>query len=235
MTQTVFSAVIALATLFYNAMQALLTILLTHTQTWRQKRHKLLSYRWFWRGTAVVVLATGALILFPARLNTETGESDEDDSFEHNHKKTEIGASGESAEVALVKRTIKESQITEFLKIYRAPAHFDHSLLKRYWLPGSEAFEDVQICLKHLRTERWHYGIGSSLLVFEFRSVNIFGDHAEVGTREHWNLPMVHADGSPVHERNSDQGPYEVDYSLTKVKGRWLVTSTTTPYAHKEP
>lgn len=256
MTQQIFSTAINLATMFYNAMQALFTVLLANTQSWKQKRYKLLGYRWFLRATSALLIVLFVLALTPTSIDVENpsrpsgpktdfGISTPRDTTKPPGRlaKKERGRSqaarsrsekdSEEINKAAAKRAVKDSQIVEFLKMYRDPDNLDLHDMTKYWLPGSNALNDIDICLRHLRTERWHYGVGSKLDRFEFRYVRIFGDHAEVGTTEHWFLPMVHADGSLVEERNPDQGPYELDYGLTKINGQWLVATTTTPYVHK--
>ena len=257
MTQTVFSTAINVATMFYNAMQALFTVLLTHAKSWKQRRYKLLGYRWFWLGTITLFVALCMLTLIPTPINvggsslrggsnTDAGPitppPDGDKQAAPVAKKEsgrrraphQSGKNIQEIDKAAAKRAVKNSQVVEFFKIYRDPENLNPHDLAKYWLPGSDALQDIGICLRHLRTEGWHYGVGSKLDRFEFRYVRLFGDHAEVGTTEHWFLPMVHVDGSPVEERNPDQGPYEVDYGLTKLNGRWLVATTTTPYVHKQ-
>lgn len=244
--------------MFYSALQTLLTIVLTNAQSWKQKRSRLIGYRWFWRGTGALVVALCMLVWMPTPVQTPPLLSRPVKPADHGvftaipstagrdkrnfEKKASRGRAGpqqrarntDEVEKAAAKRAVKKSQNVEFFEFYRDPDHVDRHELREYWLPGSEALQDIMICLNHLRVMGWHYGIGSKLIRFEFRYVKIYGDHAEVGTTEHWLLPMCHSDGSPVEERNADQGPYTVDYGLTKVKGQWLVATTTTPYAHKQ-
>src|SRR5262249_45558955 len=135
--------------------------------------------------------------------------------------------------LSYLKAFVKESQIWETLTLYSAPWNCDANDLERYWLPGSKAYVDVGESVSRLNERGSHYGFGAHLLNFEFRYVTLSRDglSASVGTREHWWLPVYTNDERPVSARNPDQGPYEIDYLLVKVNGRWYLKSTSTPYS----
>jgi hypothetical protein len=142
---------------------------------------------------------------------------------------------GAPASAAEIKQLVKDSQIDETLVIYGDPENFDPAILTKYWLPEENrgrAIKDVKASIGRLRRRGLHYGSGSRLLLFEFRYVRIFGKYAEVGTREHWILPLCRKDGSLA--RANDFGPYDVDYTLEMKSGKWLLVTTTTPYAEGE-
>jgi DNA-binding winged helix-turn-helix (wHTH) protein len=137
---------------------------------------------------------------------------------------------------AEVMRVVKESQMLETLKIYTHPESFDHSQLDKYWLSaeqGGKAIAQIEAAVKHLRDKGWRYSDDSRLDIFDFRYVRIFSprDYAEVGTSERWYVPTVRADGSRVENRNVYLGVYDVDYTLRKVGGHWLLEGDSTPRA----
>lgn len=135
-----------------------------------------------------------------------------------------------------VKKLVKESQVWEMLSLYVEPWVCDANDL-RYWAPGSKALFEVVESVSRLNERDVHYGFGAKLLDFEFRYIRIARDglSAEVGTREHWWLPVVKRDGTRVASRNPDQGPYEIEYLLVKLDGRWYLKSTSTPYTGWKP
>src|SRR6185312_17463268 len=120
---------------------------------------------------------------------------------------------------------------------YRAPWNCDVRDIERYWERNSKAFNDVLESASRLNERGWHYGFGARLLDFEFRYVRLSRDglSAEIGTRKHWWLPVYTSDESPVTTRNPDQGPYEIDYQLTKNNGQWYLKSENTPYSQWKP
>jgi hypothetical protein len=136
-----------------------------------------------------------------------------------------------------LKAFVKQTQMWEMLTLYPAPWNCDARDIKRYWLVGSKAFLDVGESVSRLNERGWHYGYDSRLLDFQFRYVRISPDGASatVGTREHWWLPLYTQDEKIASKRNPDQGPYEIDYLLTKVNGYWYLKSTTTPYLQWKP
>jgi predicted DNA-binding transcriptional regulator AlpA len=136
-----------------------------------------------------------------------------------------------------IKTFVKNAQVWEMLTLYPQPWTCDANIVKSYFDPASQAFNDVLLSVSRLNERNWHYGFGARLLDFEFRYVRLSEDGltAEVGTREHWWLPIATRDGTVVTGRNADQGPYEVDYLLIKKDGRWFLRSTTTPYAKWQP
>ncbi len=136
-----------------------------------------------------------------------------------------------------LKKTVKDAQIWEALTLYAAPWTCDAHDLERYWEPGSKAFIDVGESASRLNERGWHYGSGARLLDFEFRYVRLSQDglSAEVGTREHWFLPLYTRDEKSLSIRNPDQGPYEIDYLLTKIGDRWYLRSENTPYSQWKP
>jgi len=136
-----------------------------------------------------------------------------------------------------LKMLVKRAQIWEMLTLYTAPWKCDAHDLERYWQPGSKAFLNVGESASRLNERGWHYGYDAKLLNFEFRYVRFTRDglSAEVGTREHWSLPIYASDGTLVPNRNPDQGPYELDYRLVKVNERWYLNASNTPYAQWRP
>jgi hypothetical protein len=140
-------------------------------------------------------------------------------------------------EISGLKALVKESQIWEMLTLYSAPWNCDAKDLGRYWLPGSKAYFDVGKSVSRLNERGTHYGFDAKLLNFEFRYVKISRDglSANIGTVEHWWLPVYARDETLITSRNPDQGPYEIDYLLVKVNNHWYLKSTTTPYTQWMP
>jgi hypothetical protein len=141
-------------------------------------------------------------------------------------------------EIAIhLKTLVKETQIWEMLTLYPSPSNCDARDIQRLWLVGSKAFNDVGESVARLNERGLHYGYDSRLLDFQFRYVRIApdGTSATVGTREHWWLPLYTRDEKLSPNRNPDQGPYEIEYLLTKVNGFWYVKSTSTPYMQWRP
>ena len=139
--------------------------------------------------------------------------------------------------IAEAKLVVKQSQIWEMLSLYAAPWNCDANDLPRYWEAGSKAFVDVGESVSRLNERGWHYGYGSRLLDFEFLSAKVSQDgrSAEIETREHWLLPLYTREGQLVTSRNPDQGPYEINYLLTRLENRWYIKSTSTPYVAWKP
>jgi|ERR1051326_4288438 hypothetical protein len=139
--------------------------------------------------------------------------------------------------IAEAKLVVKQSQIWEMLSLYAAPWNCDANDLPRYWEVGSKAFVDVGESVSRLNERGWHYGYGSRLLDFEFLSAKVSQDgrSAEIETREHWLLPLYTREGQLVASRNPDQGPYEINYLLTRLENRWYIKSTSTPYVAWKP
>src|SRR2546429_5850585 len=131
-----------------------------------------------------------------------------------------------------LKSFLEESQSFE-LTIYANPRDFNRTKLNNYWVPieqGGQAAEDIENAVQRLLARGWYYGKESKFESFEFESVVISGDKAEVKTRERWYLPIYHdKDGSPVTERKAEQS-WEATYFLQKVNGKWLIKDTTLPY-----
>jgi len=136
-----------------------------------------------------------------------------------------------------LKQLIQKTQVWETLTLYAEPWKCDAHDLEQYWETGSRAFADVVESVSRLNERGWHYGHGARLLNFEFRYIRISKDRlsAEIGTIEHWWLPLYTANETVVAFRNPDKGPYEIDYLLIKAKGRWYLRSTTTPYPQWKP
>lgn len=142
------------------------------------------------------------------------------------------------ADVAEVKNVVRESQIYETLMLYGNPSIFDREQIKKYWLPadmGGKEISEVESAINRLRIKGQYYGKESKLERFDFTYVRIFspGTTAEVGTIERWYLPL-YQNGSIVPNRNVYFGPYQVDYSLRKADGIWLIEKTTTPRPEKK-
>jgi hypothetical protein len=213
---------LALGSLLAGATQVFLILKFIKPQSWREARNRLRGLQYFWRAALSFAVVIVVLLL----LAVITG-------FLCDQSARQRDQATDTIDLAAAERALKESQVHEFLEMYRDPKKANEADLQRYWLLGSEALSDVKTCLSRLLKSGEHYGAGSRLLTFEFRYGLLFGDRAEIGTREHWLLFLVHSDGSAVRERNVDLGPYELEYTLRKVKGVWLVESTTTPYIHK--
>lgn len=135
-----------------------------------------------------------------------------------------------------LKTLVKQSQIFEMLTLDAAPWDCDVQNL-RFWELGSKALFDTVEGASRFTERGIHYGPDARLLDFEFRYVWISPDglSAEVGTREHWWLPLYKRDGTPVSSPNPDQGPYEIVYFLDKIKNHWYLKSTSTPYMPWKP
>lgn len=58
-------------------------------------------------------------------------------------------------------------------------------------------------------------------------------DYAEAGTSERWYLPMRRTDESQVQDKNVYYGVYDIDYSLRKINGAWLIDEASTPRSQK--
>ncbi len=139
---------------------------------------------------------------------------------------------------AEIKRVVKESQVFEFLTLEIDPASADEKLLAKYWVPaeqGGKEIQSVKTSIKKLMNKGWHYGQESRVELFEFRYVRIFSpkDYAEAGTPERWYLPMHRTDGSRIEDRNVYYGVYDIDYSLRKINGAWLIEEASTPRSGK--
>ncbi|HET9282332.1 MAG TPA: helix-turn-helix domain-containing protein [Candidatus Angelobacter sp.] len=162
--------------------------------------------------------------------------ADQNSSGSAIHKATKPDELDES-EISGIKALVKESQIWEMLTLYSAPWNCDAKDIERYWLPGSKAYLDVGKSVSRLNERGTHYGFDAKLLNFEFRYVKISRDglSANIGTVEHWWLPVYTRDETLVTSRNPDQGPYEIDYLLIKVNDHWYLKSTTTPYTQWTP
>ncbi|HUY90658.1 MAG TPA: hypothetical protein VMV10_18115 [Pirellulales bacterium] len=143
------------------------------------------------------------------------------------------------ADDAAVKRAVRESQIIEATRIYADPESFDPGLLSVHWVApelGGRATENIEASVARLMTRGWRYGHESRPEIFEFRRVALFGagdepDYAEVHTREKWFLPVYDKSGDLIANRNMFLGPFQIDYTLQRINDRWLVQSTSTPYA----
>lgn len=135
-----------------------------------------------------------------------------------------------------LKTLVKQSQIFEMLKLDAAPWECDVKNLQ-FWEPGSKAIFDTVEGASRFNERGIHYGSDARLLDFEFRHVWISPDglSAEVGTREHWWLPLYKRDGTAVSSPSPDQGPYEIVYFLDKIKDHWYLKSTSTPYPPWKP
>jgi hypothetical protein len=162
--------------------------------------------------------------------------ADQNSSGSVMRKATNFGELDEST-ISEIKALVKESQIWEMLTLYSAPWKCDAKDFERYWLPVSKAYLDVGKSVSRLNERGTHYGFDAKLLNFEFRYVKISRDglSANIGTIEHWWLPVYTRDQTLVSSRNPDQGPYEIDYLLIKVNDRWYLKSTTTPYTQWMP
>ncbi|MDX2181534.1 MAG: hypothetical protein SFV18_18210 [Bryobacteraceae bacterium] len=135
-----------------------------------------------------------------------------------------------------IRRVVRESQLFETLRIYVAPKAFDRSKLNDFWVPadrGGRAIQNIEAAVQRQISRGTHYGDESKVEMFEIFSLAIFspGDYAEVRTKERWYVPMYRDDGSRVVERSPFLGPYQVDYTLRKIDGKWLIQSAGTPYA----
>jgi DNA-binding winged helix-turn-helix (wHTH) protein len=135
---------------------------------------------------------------------------------------------------AEVMQVVKESQIYETLGIYTHPEAFDRSQLDKFWMSveqGGKAVPAIEAAVERLRKKGWRYADESKVEIFDFRYVRIFSprDYAEVGTSERWYVPTVWLDGRRVENRNVYLGTYDVDYTLQKIDGRWLIEENSTP------
>lgn len=140
------------------------------------------------------------------------------------------------ADEAEVMQVVKESQVYETLGIYVSPSSYDAERVRQYWLPaerGGKEVTKIETSVKRLLDKGLHYGVDSRVERFDFRYVRVYSprDYAEVGTIERWYVPLRRADDSLVEGRNIYLGPYEVDYTLRKVDGRWLLEESSTPRA----
>lgn len=132
-----------------------------------------------------------------------------------------------------VKQAVFASQFYA-LNFYVKPKDFDKGMLSKYWVPvelGGKEAAQVLTDVQRLISKGWHYGEESKNEIFEFRySPRIFapGDYAEVGTRELWYIPRKTEEGTLVKERDPKFGPNDVDYTLRKINGAWMILDSTT-------
>lgn len=137
------------------------------------------------------------------------------------------------ADAAEVKRVVEESQVFESLTLYTNPDAVTEANIAKYWLPAEAGGKEI-VTLKGkvqgLRNRERRYGPESRVERFEFTYIRILapGDRARAGTIERWYLPM-YENGNRVADTNSYLGPYQVDYTLRKWNGDWLIAETTTP------
>jgi len=176
-------------------------------------------------GAIVVICLAGLFIWWRAATANEQA---------HNER-TQVHSPGDEAEI---KRVVKESQMFEFLTIDTDPAAIDESLLSKYWVSagqGGKEIQNVKTSLTKLRGKGWHYGKDSRVELFDFRYVRVFSpkDYAEAGTSERWYLPMRRTDESLVEDKNVYYGVYDIDYSLRKINGAWLIDEASTPRSQK--
>jgi hypothetical protein len=138
-----------------------------------------------------------------------------------------------------VRTAVEDSQKYQFLHLYTAPSQVrDADLSRAYWVPatqGGKEIENVRTSLNRLRQRGFHYGPESKLLALDVRYVRValFSRDATVGTTEKWFLPLYEETGVVVPGKNPTLGPYQIDYLLRRIDGRWLIQSTTTPYVKK--
>lgn len=178
---------------------------------------------------AAFVLACFIVVVFVWRKAAFTNEQ------ARNNGRTQVHSPTDEAEI---KRVVKESQMFEFLTLDTAPVAADESLLSKYWVPaeqGGKEIQNVRTSMTKLLSKGWHYGKDSRVELFDFRYVRVFSpkDYAEAGTSERWYLPMRHADESLVENKNVYYGVYDIDYSLRKIDGAWLIDEASTPRSQK--
>lgn len=134
-----------------------------------------------------------------------------------------------------LRRVVRESQMFEYLSLYRSPETPQADFLKRFWLPtaaGGREIIKVEESLDRMTRQGWRYGKESKAEQFAVRSVRLTGnDTASVETTERWFLPLYDKSGRRVPGKNSFFGPYDVTYLLRRVDGRWLIVDSTTPRA----
>jgi len=135
-----------------------------------------------------------------------------------------------------VRQAVYDSQVFETTTIYGKPKAFNRSQLSKYWVPieqGGRAVPKIEAAVQRQLKRGVHYGSESKVETFDFIFVKILppGDYAEVRTRERWYVPVFREDGTRVTDRAPYLGPYEVDYTLRKINGRWLIQSNGTPYS----
>jgi hypothetical protein len=226
-TAQVFSMILGVAGVCLTAAQLRVMLRPSSADSRGEKRLKLLRRWWFWHAVRIFSILLIAVPFGSLLLTSKLGES----ATPAEGSTDEVG----SIDEADVRQIVRDSQIRQFLDFYSDPNHVVPRSLDAYWASGSTARSDVEAEWKYLLRQGWHYGSGSKMMRFEFRYVRIFSpDYAEVGTVEQWYLPMVHRDGSRVRQRNADLGPYQIDYTLRRIRGSWLVESSTALYIHKK-
>ncbi|MFN2453485.1 MAG: transcriptional regulator [Pyrinomonadaceae bacterium] len=184
-----------------------------------------------WRGLmalGLIMLVSLAAIVYVWRRAANAGD-------QRRGERVQVHSPSDEEEI---KRVVKESQMFEFLTLDTDPAAADDRQLAKYWLPaeqGGKEMQNVKASIKKLIGKDWHYGKDSRLELFDFRYVRVFSpkDYAEAGTSERWYLPMQRADGSRVEDRNVYFGVYDIDYTLRKVNGAWLIEEASTPRSSK--
>lgn len=135
-----------------------------------------------------------------------------------------------------VRRVVLESQVYELRTIYTNPKAFNREMLNKFWVPvnsGGQAALNIEASVQKQLKRKLRYGTESKVEMFDFIDVSILppGDYAEVRTRERWYAPVYREDTGRAFDKPPFLGPYQVDYTLRKINGRWLVQWTSTPYA----
>jgi len=137
------------------------------------------------------------------------------------------------------KQIVEASQRFEFLQLYRNPNAFsEHDLADKFWLSaadGGKAILSVKTSLERLQQRGWRYGPESYVKSFTFgqADIDLVRGRAEITTKEEWFLPMLDSAGIRVADRKPELGPLSLQYDLKRKNGRWLIVSSTTPYAKK--
>jgi DNA-binding winged helix-turn-helix (wHTH) protein len=145
-------------------------------------------------------------------------------------------AAPRAIEESTIRGVLRDSQTFESLNVYVNPERFRRQELARYFVMpefGGKAAQNIEAAVARQLQRGLHYGSDSKLLSFEVLNVRIPapGDYAEVRTRERWYLPSYRSDGTRAPEKSPYFGPYEIDYTLRKLDGKWLVQFASNPYA----
>lgn len=132
-------------------------------------------------------------------------------------------------------RAVYDAQIFENLQLYCKPESFQSEELEQHFVPvreGGEAAKQVIAAVRRQLDGGFRYGPESKLDVFEVlrSSINPVDATGNVKVRESWYLPTYRNDGSRVAEKRA-YFHHDIEYMLRKMRGTWLIQSTTTPYA----
>jgi hypothetical protein len=196
------------------------------------KKNGTWSFRGCWRKVGVQSALIAGVFTIAAAIITGWCATHRKGSSENPKAVDEFHSPPDEAEM---KRIVKEAQLHELAQ-YKNPETFERHSLSKYFLQpeeGGKAFDAIEASIARLLNRGWRYGKEAKADAFDFRDVRLSpsGEFGEVRTRERWYIPLYRQDGERVLERNVYVGPFDVDYTLRKLNGKWRIQSTSAPYA----